>query len=361
MSSSTKRPPHCDRVPEKHVKLSPFVNLSPDAPQIPYNSKVAKELKSLNVHQGQRKLLMSEIQLLTHYYSKKTVHPWLVYVGAAHGTHLMFLHKLFPWVRFSLWDGAQFDTRLKDIKFEDGSPVFEIHREFFTDKTCDMILSRLKAQKDTKSGGGGGKSLAPPLIFVSDIRSSESNHEAFEAKVMVDMISQERWVTKLEPELSLLKFRLPFTLKEGDKVPYLNGKLFYGIWPPQESAEARLLVKKSDIAKPKVDVDYVTYERVMFHHNSVTRRICFDLDKAPASKFAELLLPAPGKPELGYCRCYDCLSEISVYKNYHDDAAKNADAKQFAQGKFVDLLVAAQSAARNMVVQTRYNNVRMND
>jgi cap3/cap4 methyltransferase len=368
-SSNGTSLPHCNRDAEKGMKLSPYVNLSPDAPQLPYSSRDAKALRGLNVHQGQRKLLMSEIQLLTLYYSKKTVHPWLVYVGSAPGTHLLFLHKLFPQVRFSLWDGAPFDVRLKDVKFDDGRPVFEIHREFFTDQTCSKILSRLdKDQVDEKNKGnkaigqlhmiGGGKT---PLIFVSDIRSAEPNHEAFEAKVMFDMLAQKRWVTLLKPDLSLLKFRLPFTLKEGDTVPYLDGKLYYGIWPPHESAETRLLIKKSDISKPEIQVDYVTYERVMFHHNAVTRRTCFDLNKAPASEFADLLLPGPGKPEIGYCRCYDCLSEIAVYNTYLKDAATNAQAVSFAKGKLVDLLIAAQSANRDMSKHINRQNSSLND
>lgn len=367
-TSSSVFIPHCNKEPEKGVKLSlsPYVNLSPDSPQLPYNPKDAKALKGVNVHQGQRKLLMSEIQLLTLYYSKKTVHPWIVYVGSAPGTHLLFLHKLFPYVRFSLWDGASFDTRLQDVKFQDGTPVFELHREFFTDHTCGKILMRL--EKDDKAvaakkplhprsfsstssiqnihkvGGGIGKT---PLLFISDIRSGEASYEAFEAKVMLDMLAQKRWVTLLKPDLSLLKFRLPFTLKEGDKVPYLDGKLYYGIWPPPESAETRLLVKKSALSKPEVQVDYATYERVMFHHNAVVRRMCFDLTKSPVSEIADLILPAPGRPELGYCRCYDCLSELCVYNAYFKDAAANAQSG-FSKGKLVDLLISAQVANRDM-------------
>lgn len=346
--------PHCTTEAEKGMKHSLLVNLSPDAPQLEYNHKEGKALRGVNVHRGQRKLLMSEIQLLTLYYSKKTAHPWLVYVGSAPGTHLLFLHKLFPHVRFSLWDGAQFDPRLKDVKFDDGTPVFEIHHEFFTDHTCGGISTRIEQDHlaDKNKGKvaqiqhmvGGGKT---PLLFVSDIRSGEPNREAFETKVMYDMLAQKRWVTLLKPELSSLKFRLPFTLKDGDKVPYLEGKLYYGIWPPGESAETRLLVKKSDIAKPEVQVDYKIYERVMYHHNFVIRRTCFDINKAPASEFADLLLPGPGKPEIGYCRCYDCLSELSVYNLYFKDAAANA-LSRFAKGKFIDLLIEAQKANTDM-------------
>ena len=363
-SSSGTSLPHCTREADRGVKLSPYVNLSPESPQLPYDSKEAKGLRGLNVHQGQRKLLMSEIQMLTIYYAKKTVHPWLVYVGSAPGTHLIFLHQLFPHVRFSLWDGAPFDTRLKDIKFDDGRPVFELHREFFTDHTCGSILARIEKdhvdEKTTRNKApglvhqvGGGKT---PLLFVSDIRSAEANREVFEAKVMFDMLAQKRWVTLLRPDLSLLKFRLPFTLKEGDRVPYLDGKLFYGIWPRHESAETRLLVKKSDISKPEIQVDYVTYERVMFHHNAVIRRTCFDTNKAPMSEFSDLLVPGPGKSDIGYCKCYDCLSELCVYNTYLKDAAGNAQAR-FSKGKLVDLLLAAQAANRDMSKHNSHSNL----
>lgn len=369
VSKSSTQLPHCSREAEKGMKVlfSPYVNLSPESPQLPYNSRDAKALKAVNIHQGQRKLLLSEIQMLTVYYSKKTsvVHPWIVYVGSAPGTHLLFLHQLFPHVRFSLWDGASFDTRLQEVKFPNGTPVFEIHREFFTDITCGQILARLEKDDRTKRpinhihkvGGGVGKT---PILFVSDIRSGEANYEAFEAKVMHDMLAQKRWALILKPDLSLFKFRLPFTLKDGDKVSYLDGKLYYGIWPPPESAEIRLLVKKSDLSKPEVPVDFGTYERVLFHHNSVVRRICFDITKTPVAELADLLIPGPGKPELGYCRCYDCLSELCVYKAYHKDAAANALAA-FAQGKLVDLLIAAQIANKDMAKNGHGKNSAFND
>jgi hypothetical protein len=324
--------PHCNEESGTGVKLSPYVNLSPESHQLPYNPKDAKALRGVNVHQGQRKLLMSEIQLLTLYYSKNTVHPWLVYVGSAPGTHLLFLHKMFPHVRFSLWDGAAFDARLQEVRFKDGTPVFEIHGEFFTDHTCRKILDRKLPIGKT------------PLLFVSDIRSGQATYEAFEARVMQDMLAQKRWVILLKPELSLLKFRLPFTLKEGDKVPYLDGKLYYGIWPPHESAETRLLLKKSDISKPEIQWDYATYERVMFHHNAVVRRMCFDITKAPVSEVAEFVLSDDKIHEsqsLQYCRCYDCLSELCVFNTYYKEAAANAQAVEFSRGKLADLLIAS--------------------
>jgi cap3/cap4 methyltransferase len=291
----------------------------------PYDPTTAGRLVARNVHQGQRKLLLSEIQLLTEYYEKargtppaSVRHPLVAYVGAAPGTHLAFLHVLFPHVRFVIYDGAPFDVAALQA-----TPAlreaFELRRQFFTDATCAEILARVAAASAARrpAGTAGTGTRATPLILISDIRSSPppnqnpeggvSRAAEFEAQVMRDMLAQRRWVEILQPDLSLLKFRLPYTMRPGDVVPYLGGKLLYGIWPPKESGEARLLVKRPDIARGDVPYDFQAYEQVMFFHNAYTRKACFAPNVPPE---------AAGLVDRYYCTCYDCVSELSVYARY---------------------------------------------
>jgi hypothetical protein len=308
---------HVDCSGEKKTYVSKRrlqTDLSSDA-RTPYDPKIASGLKLSNVHVGQRKLLLSEIQLLNEYYdtTKKkkdgeTVHPRVVYVGSAPGTHLVDLHRLFPRVKFVLYDGAPFDPVLS--KYPD---VFELRNDFFDEASLSAtgVAPTVGTKKTPKNG---------PLILISDIRSRKTDNTegAYEAQVMRDMLSQKRWTVNLRPVLSLLKFRIPFTLRSGDKVSYLGGRLFYGIWPPPESGELRLLVTPKDIDAGEVEYDFDAYEQVLFHHNSVTRRICFS-EEDPT--FPPEFVPFVKKR---YCTCFDCLSELSVYLRYVEVASEKS-------------------------------------
>jgi hypothetical protein len=279
------------------------------SPTEAYVEALADERTRANQHLGQRKLLISEVQMLTAWYSTefarkgRNVHPVLVYVGAAPGSHDLFLHRLFPHVRFVLYDGALFDPRLG------ANPAFELRNEYFTDAHCAEMTRRT-------SPGAPGAYAGRPLLFVCDIRSDAPDDDRFESQVMRDMASQQRWVALLKPELSLLKFRLPYTLTgvPGAKVPYLKGRLLWGVWATKDSGETRLLVKKSEIGKTAV-YDYADYEGAKTFHNHYTRRVCF-ADAVPP-ELAHLVF-GPSNP---FCSCFDCLTELVTYKKYIEQAA----------------------------------------
>jgi len=296
------------------------VDLSARGQQEPYDRHVAARLKEVNQHFGQRKLLLSEVQMLTEYYGggfdekkkkkaaakKPKKHPVLVYVGSAPGTHLLFLRRLFPGVKFVLYDGAPFDPALAKDR-----AGFELHNEYFVDATCTELQRRWSSDAAEQRR---------PVLFVCDIRSDAAGNDErlFESQVMRDMISQKRWLHLLDPEMSLLKFRLPYTLRDGDRVPYLRGRLRFGIWPPGESGETRLLVSRADAAAGDIEWDYGAYERAAFYHNRVVRRTCFSSKVAPVhAKFVF------GRDNL-YCSCFDCLAELGTYQRYIDGAQQLA-------------------------------------
>ena len=280
--------------------LDPLIDLK-SRYRRPYDSKV--QVKT-NVHLGQRKLLLSEIQFLTQYYKKNEVHPILLYVGSAPGSHLILLHQLFPFVQFILYDGAKFDVALKKTEFQNKNKsknkiVFEIHEGedgFVTSPKCEEIKKRLEKEKKLNR-----------LLFVSDIRLTEENRQQFELAVNRDMKLQEEWVQILEPVMSLLKFRMPYHLKKGDKINYMKGDLYYGIWPKATSGESRLMVLKKDV-NTSVSYDFNDYEETMFFHNTQKRPFCYD-NKGKENKDIS---------ELTTCTCFDCLSELNILKNYMD-------------------------------------------
>ena len=87
--------------------------LSEDMPCVPYRRRTG-ETKTV-IHWGQRKLLMSEIEFLTEhasevpkmlflsfYSSDNNQSQWVIYAGAAPGTHINFLADMFPEVSLLL-------------------------------------------------------------------------------------------------------------------------------------------------------------------------------------------------------------------------------------------------------------------
>jgi hypothetical protein len=255
-----------------------------------------------NVHLGQRKLLLSEIQVLLKYYEiSPDIHPVMLYIGAAIGTHLVTLSKLFPHVKFILYDGSKIYKKLHSF------PNFEIHDSttpinaldkgdtdsvndgFFTTKKCMRWANKL----DNNS-----------LIFVSDIRLTEDD---FEGGVLRDLKLQETWVHILKPKLSLLKFRPPYQAKN---ISYLPGDIFYGIWPPPLSAETRLLVTQKDaIKKSTKQYSFSDYEGLLYYHNKNRRTTC-------QSIIPKIFAPYITIKNNIYCSCYDCIAELHVLYKY---------------------------------------------
>jgi len=254
--------------------------------------------ENYNIHLGQRKLLLSEIQLLTRYYQENKSDPVIVYVGAAPGTHLILLSELFPKVSFILFDGAKFDKKLHEYP-----KIFEIHEGddgFVTTDSINKLKIILKK-----------KDLLTNLLFVCDIRLGKEDKEEFEKGVLENMYAQQEWMEILKPKISFLKFRIPYNLKHGEKFNYTTGEILYGIWPTPLSGETRLLVRREDIGK-KINYDFEKYEQVMFFHNKYERSYCFNYYNEIPSNIINLI-NSKNNP---YCPCYDCLSELQILNKY---------------------------------------------
>ena len=164
----------------------PFTRvLSPDAPRLPYRRRKG-EVKTV-LHWGQRKLLISEIEFLTLYGNGRNL---VVYAGAAPGTHVRYLIRLFPHAHFVLVDPAP--SALQTTS--DGKVV--VLQEMFTDD-----VARKFADRDD-------------VLFLSDVRSGDPNREGMDEheKVVVrDMRAQEAWCRIIKPVKAMLKFRLPWS------------------------------------------------------------------------------------------------------------------------------------------------------
>lgn len=207
-----------------------------------------------NVHWGQLKLFSSEFFVILKHLPE-TINT-VLYVGGANGSHIYVLAKMFPELTFHLYDSQPFDKRLYKL------PNIKIYKKYYDER--DMIKWK---QKDI------------PIFFISDIRNLTYDPGAKDDQIRVkneqnvweDMKLQEKWIKELQPEISLVKFRLPFAydfiLKEGRTREYLGGQVCFQIYNKPTSSETRLLVKEIK----DTEWDLLSYEKKMYYHNCITR------------------------------------------------------------------------------------------
>ncbi|RNF26625.1 uncharacterized protein Tco025E_01417 [Trypanosoma conorhini] len=236
--------------------------MNADFPSESYRSR-SQDVKAA-IHWGQRKLLLSEIQLLS-LYARPNIPYHIVYAGSAPGTHLAFLDDMFQSRHtWELVDPGRFDRSVLG-----GRANFLLRNEFFTNATAyginarrlsevlpglglvyrDVALGRASVAKkelheqlqsivgtiDVARGTEDipsmyeprldipfgfeilcyvGMERSKPLMFVSDIRSGSVSLPNFEDHVAENMRAQECWCQILQGEHSMLKFRLPYTHKK---------------------------------------------------------------------------------------------------------------------------------------------------
>eukprot|EP00759_Apiculatamorpha_spiralis_P057451 PhF_6_TR8659/c0_g1_i2/m.13537/K18776/MTR2, MT48; cap2 methyltransferase len=253
--------------------------LSDDTPQVEYSRDRGAPMT--HVHWGQRKLLLSEIEFLLYSMprgSPPRVH--VVYAGAAPGSHMTVLSNMFMNTTYELYDPCPFDPALQeDSRFElhtgeDGYFSDRVAHNIVAKRVHDINLPALSFMYSVMECETANFSQpiallahaaldcnAPPLLFVSDIRSGKEKNDDFDSHVEQDMDAQVRWHRILRPQSSMLKFRLPyaFTFDQHTKtlvpnpqrmVPYLDGDIYLPIWGRHSTTECRLVSKGYASMKP---------------------------------------------------------------------------------------------------------------
>lgn len=343
------------------------VKQSTGSPSIPISDDLPIDILNLNdqqrqrdydpnewtsaVHWGQRKLLISEIELLVEVLREDFRRAdearqrgitsgdiitnagrgfTLVYVGAAPGSHIPYLLSLFANItdlRIHLWDRpSRFDVQedtsipvdrrlIRVVPPEFADPAMTGDTEgFFTDVVARNYLQRY---------GTNNK-----LIFVSDIRDRAS-----EEAVHRDMVLQRGWVETLQPYASQLKFRLPFS---GDNTyEYLAGQVYTQAWSRIKSTEARLLSFRP-FRSQLYNVN--DYDRQMSYFNVITRMSSYDIGRTVDVAYRNYsrnrntgtsgIGPYIPLPEEGYCTCHDCAREAQVIAKYMGYVGMPVDANR---------------------------------
>lgn len=278
----------------------------------PYQSRRFETKRTIKW--GQRKLLLSEIQFLTHFWDVKQVpQPVIVYAGAAPGTHIPFLSCLFPEITFHLYDPRAFNIAATD--------KIVIHQELFGDAQKYFWTTQQMENEN--------------VFLISDIRTGDlkvdTDPQVYESKIWNDMLLQQDWVRTIQPVSALLKFRLPYGQgRRGERqatVDYLDGRLFTQCFSGSTSSETRLVpcrkvtgstpgsAAKSTQGSTQGSTRYqmkkwnvFRYENQMFKHNTIDRECQSFLN--PLTNRCGPIAP----PEL--LSDHDSVSECLILKEY---------------------------------------------
>lgn len=246
--------------------------------QLKYKEVGPNEVRTV-AYRGQRKLFNVIFNMLVNHGHLSNM---LVYAGASPGVYFNYLAELFPKHHFYLYDPRP--LAIKNL------------RENVT------FFQQLFEESDAYNWTG------QDVIFMSDIRRKlEEKEKNIETKkerniIIEDMQMQREWVEIMNPIISSLKFRLPWTK---GSTRYLKGDIEPQPWTSKASPETRLIVKQSDIVE-KINYNHIAYENAMYYHNTVRRTTYYEHD----IDFEE---------SGGLDHCFDCSYEIRNIQIYLQD------------------------------------------
>ena len=329
----------------------PIIKMSQIKKTLPY--EYCKDSKSFGLHIGQRKLLLGEVQFLT--YNKQ---PYCIYPGAAPGHKTHFLSLLFPDIKFILIDPNIFEIVLtnKNISFrkEKHPDIVMLYNHYPTqsntydknknieemnDKEVDKliefinntnykiyIIENYMTQKLSEILKKLGK-----CSFIEDIRSNVTLKAPVDFDIVWNRSMVHNWISVLKPEVSMVKFRIPyFNAKENlndypfskddfelsksfgvDFVAdYDNGEfkmskseLYLQTWGGENTSEMRGWIYKKNINKI-IAYKLKTIEGKLFYYNKVLR-VTYHTNPYTIKS-------------LHLCNCNDCCIETKIWMEYID-------------------------------------------
>lgn len=269
--------------------------------------------RPIGCHDGQKKLLYSEIEFYTKLSKKHNLQDILVvYVGSGHGFHEPIIFDMFPELDFFFIDPVHYEF---SHPLTENKNRFTYLQEYYTDKTYKKIKTNKK------------------IAFICDMRDGESDEEIF-----VDMKSQQKWCIQLNPIAYLLKFRLPYPkakfkyenfsyklptknveIENGTGFKFLKGKILIQIYSRIEGTESRLLhIRKSLEEKFKiVNYDIFKYNYNLYYFNLIERQLSFSYKDSAKLK----------NHLLGYNDSYESVCEYFLIYKYlkrkHKASLKN--------------------------------------
>ena len=316
-----------------------------------------------NLHRGQRKLFLSELEFLTRWYrgegvrpcDRQAEHPVVVYAGAAPSNHTYHLHTLFPEVKFVLVDPHRFDLfvgkmgnthrakknrRIVHLKTAFPFSGYEAPESAQTAPAAYIRRSRARIfiYEDYFTDDLAAELAPLSPLFICDIRTSDSSDHrsggVTNAHLLWNLAQQFVWVRLMRPRLSMLKFRHPFfdeknvedtvfhpymardfhtaarlgvdfkkDYRDG-RFRYFDGEASLQCFPGYKSTETRLITAGTRLA----DLSSADYEGRLYFYNCVVRSYVFHENPH-------------ADPRLGFDHCNDCAKEARLWAAYRAVAA----------------------------------------
>jgi len=245
--------------------------------KLPYRQRV--EQFKMPIHNGQRKLFLSSLLFLVKY---SKLSDLVVYAGASPGTNIIILAKLYPKMKFHLYDPRPFDDRLKSMK------NVELFQSYFTNEIA-------KSYKNKQ------------ILLWSDIRTGTVEDDDFEDQIVENNMMQKKWHDLSRPVMGMYKFRLPYAVDETAGMDYMDGDIWLQLWAPTTSTETRLIVPTN-----YDEVFYINqeYEHRLYYFNTIDRQW-----KSYPSSDTKLMDVQ--------CCCFDCTGEKYILSLYLSTIKKN--------------------------------------
>lgn len=209
------------------------------------------------------RLLLSEILFITRYVDFAP-NIKIIYIGAAPGFHLVKLMKLFPFIKFDLYDPEELNLDLVQYISVNSNQV-----TFFNEK---FILETCEKYNNSEEN----------IYLITDNRDVMFMKEDFNDKINFqiqkeisyaeDMNFQKEVCIKLNPKYAFLRFRPPHFYKETTIEPaifeYFAGTVWLMIYNDYKSTEGRIAV--NDFTKDNFRWNYKKYQfRLNFFNDKV--------------------------------------------------------------------------------------------
>ena len=272
----------------EHEVLPPLITTDDLPSKIPYEYRT--NIITPNLHIGQRKLYLTELEFLNLYYAKRggksqskvksssaSVNntPIIVYAGAAPSNHTFFLHELFPDIKWVLVDPAPFELYLDTYRTSHRTVK---HDEIIHLKTGTKSYSGNRVNIDLKSTNKKevckfiqetpykfyiiedfmtidlAKTFEPlNCLFISDIRTNSNDTKGTSgvANANIDLFpldldviwnnaQQYNWIRTIKPQMFMVKFRTYY---------YDNN--------PEEKMDNHPIIDDLKYAKDKYKIDFM--------------------------------------------------------------------------------------------------------
>ena len=266
-----------------------------------------KKIYIFNCHDGQRKLLFSEIEFYSLLQQKYDLNTLLVvYVGSADGTHEPIIFNLFPELDFYFVDPNPFHLKHKYYYEKNYNKL--IIKEFYNNNS---YLDIIKIAKDRNK----------KIVFISDIRTefngSKRNNNIIEEDVINNMKQQEKWCIQLNPIAFMLKFRLPWKYNK-KMFSYLDGKIYTQIYTLKSSTETRLI--NLDFRNKIKKYNIQDYENKCYYFNNIFRKNTFTYQK---SNLLEKYIAGFDKSFACVTMYYIIDKYLKIYKNKNNEFIKS--------------------------------------